>query len=134
MRKCVVAGLVASTLACGSAQAADGRNAALIGGLAAGVAGGAILGAALSQPRPAPVYYAPPPPPPPQVEYIEPAPRRVVQPVALGDPDDRMYRLHGACDAGNRSACIRFGVLIGQHRERVAQWRRSHPDFFSYED
>ena len=32
------------------------------------------------------------------------------------------------------TACVRFGILIGQHRERVAQWRRSHPDFFSYED
>jgi hypothetical protein len=54
-----------------AAHAAEGRNAALFGGLAAGaVIGGALMGAA----RPGPVYAAPPPPPPPVVVYEEPEP------------------------------------------------------------
>ena len=48
--------------------------------------------------------------------------------------DDQALNLKSACDRGNRSACIRFGIMIGKHQERVAAWRRIHPDFFSYED
>ncbi len=47
---------------------------------------------------------------------------------------DRAFDLHERCDSGDRHACVRFGILIGQHREHVAAWRRSHPDYFSYED
>ncbi len=133
MRNAIIAGLVMSTLACGSAHAEHGRNAAaVLGGAAAGFVGGAILGSALAgQPRPAPVYVQPAPPPPPtRVEYIE-QPRRVV---VVDEYESQADRLHEACDDGNRHACVRFGILIGQHRERVASWRRSHPDFFSYED
>lgn len=132
MRKAIIASLVISTLACGSARAEHGRNAALFGGVAAGLVGGAILGSALAnQPRPVPVYVQPAPPPPPTtVEYVD-RPRRVV---VVDDYESQADRLHEACDDGNRHACIRFGILIGQHRERVASWRRSRPDFFSYED
>lgn len=52
-----------------AAHAAEGRNAALFGGLAAGaLLGGAIAGAT----RPGPVYAAPPPPP--VYVYEEPEP------------------------------------------------------------
>ncbi len=132
MRACVVAGLILSMASMGNAQAGS-RDGALLGGLAVGAVGGVILGSALSnQGRPAPVYVQRDP----TVEYVEPAPRRVyVQPVSVEDPfEGKVTRLHDRCDDGDRHACIRFGILIGQHREHVAQWRRSHPDFFSYED
>ena len=45
----------------------------------------------------------------------------------------RMMQLRGACDAGDRRACIRFGILIGENRERMAQWRRQNPELFSWE-
>jgi hypothetical protein len=55
------------------ARAAEGRNAALLGGFAAGaLVGGAIGSAAAPRvyaPAPAPVYVAPPPPPPPPAYY-----------------------------------------------------------------
>jgi hypothetical protein len=75
MLRIVSAALVVATLgsaACDTAIAAEGRNAALFGGLAAGaVIGGALMGGA----RPGPVYVAPPPPPPPPtVVYEEPLP------------------------------------------------------------
>lgn len=75
MKRFVSAALAALCLAgvaSDAALAADGRNAALFGGLAAGaVLGGALVGAT----RPGPVYAAPPPPPPPPVVvYEEPAP------------------------------------------------------------
>jgi hypothetical protein len=126
VRHMIAAGLVASSLTCstiGTAQAGD-HTGAVIGGFAAGAVGGALLGAALSQPRPAPVYVAPPPPPPPATVYV--------QPVAESPYDGQFMNLHAACDAGDRHACIRFGVLIGQHRERMAEWRRMHPDYFAY--
>ena len=72
MLRIVPAALVAICLAgiaVDTAHAAEGRNAALFGGLAAG----AVLGGALmSGGRPAPAYAAPPPPP--VVVYEEPEP------------------------------------------------------------
>ncbi len=116
LRKVIATALVVSTLTCGVAQARD-QTGAILGGLAVGAVGGAILGSALSQSRPAPtVYYAAPP-----------------QRVVVVDPfEDRLSNLHADCDAGDRHACIRFGILIGQHQERVADWHRSHPDYFNY--
>jgi hypothetical protein len=43
---------------------------------------------------------------------------------------DRMSRNHAACDHGDRAACIRFGILIGEHHEREAEWRRDHPNWW----
>ena len=45
----------------------------------------------------------------------------------------RMMQLRGMCDAGDRRACIRFGIIIGENRERMAQWRRQNPELFSWE-
>ena len=104
----------APLLTAAPAAAAEGRNAAFVGGLAAGTVGGVLLGQAIAQPRP---VYAPPPP----------------TPVVYDPYFDQMTRLRMACDNGNRAACIRFGVIIGEHREKVAEWRRMHPDYFAWE-
>ncbi len=64
-----VAAVMLAGLAGNAAYAAEGRNAALFGGLAAG----ALLGGAIaSTARPGPVYAAPPPPP--VYVYEEPEP------------------------------------------------------------
>jgi len=44
-----------------------------------------------------------------------------------------MFRLHSACDEGDRRACIQFGMIIGENREHRAQWRREHPELFGWE-
>lgn len=132
LRLTLVAGLLASSMLTTAPAEARDKTGAILGGAAVGLAAGAILGSALNQqPRPAPVYVQPSAPPPATVEYVEPAPRRVV---VVDHFEDEASRLHMACDDGNRHACIRFGILIGQHRERIAQFRRAHPDYFSYED
>jgi len=38
-----------------------------------------------------------------------------------------------AGEDGDRRACVRLGILIGENRERRAAWRREHPDAFFYE-
>ena len=39
-----------------------------------------------------------------------------------------MFRLHRACDEGDRRACIQFGMIIGE-----TEWRREHPELFGWE-
>ena len=46
---------------------------------------------------------------------------------------DIMFRLHRACDDGDRRACIQFGMIIGENREHRAQWRREHPELFGWD-
>jgi hypothetical protein len=46
---------------------------------------------------------------------------------------ERMMELRAACDDGDRRSCIRFGIIIGENRERRAQWRRESPDAFWWE-
>jgi hypothetical protein len=69
-------------------------------------------------PQPAPVAIAPPPPPPVMVR---------------DELRDRMLEYRQGCDEGDRRACVRLGILIGEHRERRAAWRREHPEVFFYE-
>ena len=40
---------------------------------------------------------------------------------------------HQLCDKGDRKACVRFGILIGQNQQRHADWRRAHADWFWWE-
>ena len=47
--------------------------------------------------------------------------------------EDNMRRLNRACDRGDRRACVQYGIAIGEHRERMADWRRRHPEYFWYE-
>jgi hypothetical protein len=44
-----------------------------------------------------------------------------------------MLRLREECEDGDRRACVRFGVILGENRERQAEWRREHPEVFSFE-
>jgi hypothetical protein len=41
--------------------------------------------------------------------------------------------LHQLCDKGDRKACIRFGMMLGEAKVRHADWRRSHPEFWWWE-
>ena len=41
--------------------------------------------------------------------------------------------LRQLCDHGDRGACVRFGMLMQQNRDRHDAWRHSHPEFFFYE-
>jgi hypothetical protein len=40
---------------------------------------------------------------------------------------------HVLCDKGDRRACVRFGILLGENRERHAEWRRIHPEWWWWE-
>jgi hypothetical protein len=40
---------------------------------------------------------------------------------------------HIACDHGDRAACVRFGIMLGEHKEKREEWRRLHPEFFWFE-
>ena len=45
----------------------------------------------------------------------------------------QLERFHALCDQGYRPACIRFGILIGENRGRVGEWRREHPNWWWWE-
>jgi hypothetical protein len=52
------------------------------------------------------------------------------------DRDDRrreMFELRRTCEDGDRRACVQFGIIIGENRERRAQWRRENPELFWWE-
>ena len=52
---------------------------------------------------------------------------------AQNNVEAEMIGFHQLCDKGDRKACIRFGILIGQNQQRHADWRRSHADWFWWE-
>ena len=66
-------------------------------------------------------------PPPRGPQYSGP-PRR-----SYDDARSDMYELRVACDAGDRRACIRFGIAIGRNWERRERWRQESPEFFTWE-
>jgi hypothetical protein len=128
--------------------AMGGGRGAAIGAIVGGATGAAI--AAQGQPRPggyryyqqgcyqqrgdgawvvvAPEYCAPGAAP--AVEVAPPPPRgRIVR----DELQDRMLELRERCEEGDRRACVRLGILIGENRERRAAWRREHPEVFFYE-
>ena len=41
-------------------------------------------------------------------------------------------RLHKLCSDGDKGACIRFGMMFNENRAHHEEWRRSHPEFFSF--
>jgi len=49
------------------------------------------------------------------------------------DRQAEIIGLHQLCDKGDRRACVRFGILIGENRERHAEWRRAHPEWWWWE-
>jgi len=124
--------------------ALGGGRGAAVGAIIGGTSGAII--AAQGQPRPGGYYYyqngcyqrrpdgawivvAPEycaaPPPAPVAVVPPPPPRDVLQ--------ERMLELRAGCEAGDRRACVRLGILIGENRERRAAWRREHPEVFFYE-
>jgi hypothetical protein len=127
--------------------ALDGGRGAAIGAIVGGATGAAI--AAQGQPRPggyryyqracyqqrgdgawvvvAPDYCAPAAAAPVEVA---PQPRARIVRDELGE---RMLHLRERCEDGDRRACVRLGIIIGENRERRAAWRREHPDVFFYE-
>lgn len=135
-------GIVTLILSSGSmaAQARDGVNAAIIGGAAAGVVGGVVAGALLNEAHPAPGYAPPPPPPRPVYVQERPVVREVIEErpvvrevIVHDDARDRAFRLHEGCEAGDRHACVKLGMIIGQHQEQRAEWQRVHPEMFTWD-
>ena len=54
-------------------------------------------------------------------------------PAYAQDRQAELIGFHQLCDRGDRKACIRFGILLGQNMERHAEWRRAHPEFWWWE-
>lgn len=52
---------------------------------------------------------------------------------APDDLRDQMFSLRGSCESGDRRACVRLGIIIGENRGRTTQWRREDPDLFFWE-
>jgi hypothetical protein len=78
-----------------------------------------------SSPRDRPDYVPPP-------EHIQPH----LPPAEDGrwnELRERMFELRSDCEDGDRRACVRLGIIIGENRERRAAWRREHPDLFWWE-
>lgn len=46
---------------------------------------------------------------------------------------ERLFGLRRGCQEGDRRACVRMGIIIGENRDRVGDWRRENPDMFFYE-
>jgi len=125
--------------------ALGGGRGAAVGAIVGGATGAAI--AAQGQPRPggyrdyqqgcyqqrgdgawvvvAPEYCATAAAPPVEVA---PPPR-----IVRDELRDRMLQLREGCEDGDRRACVRLGIIIGENRERRASWRREHPEVFFYE-
>jgi hypothetical protein len=52
---------------------------------------------------------------------------------AQSNVEAEMIGFHQLCDKGDRRACVRFGILIGQNQQRHADWRRTHADWWWWE-
>lgn len=83
-------------------------------------------GVRIDREAPPPVYVAPPPPPPHGADFERREERR-------DELRERMMELRDRCDQGDRRACVRMGIIIGENRERRAQWRRENPEAFWWE-
>jgi hypothetical protein len=47
--------------------------------------------------------------------------------------EEEMRRMHFDCDHGDRRACVRFGMILGENQAWHAEWRRTHPEYFWWE-
>jgi hypothetical protein len=52
---------------------------------------------------------------------------------AQNDVEAQIIGFHQLCDKGDRKACVRFGILIGENHQRHADWRRAHAEWFWWE-
>lgn len=41
-----------------------------------------------------------------------------------------LIAFHDSCMKGDKGACVRFGVILGEDKERNAEWRHNHPELF----
>jgi len=41
--------------------------------------------------------------------------------------------LHQLCDKGDRKACVRFGMMLGEAKERHSEWRKAHAEWWWWE-
>jgi len=41
--------------------------------------------------------------------------------------------LHQLCDKGDRRACVKFGIILGQNEQRHADWRKRHAEWWWWE-
>ena len=46
---------------------------------------------------------------------------------------EQMAEFREGCEDGNRRACVRLGIIIGENRERRQEWSREHPEMFSWD-
>ena len=69
----------------------------------------------------------------PRREAPPPPLRREAAPPPRDELRERMFEAREACEDGDRRACVRLGIIIGENRERRVQWRREHPELFFYE-
>jgi hypothetical protein len=53
--------------------------------------------------------------------------------VAQNVREAELIGFHQLCEKGDRRACVRFGIMIGENRERHAEWRRLHHEWFWWE-
>ena len=126
----------------------DGGRGAVLGAIVGGATGAAI--AAQGQARPggyhyyehacyqqrgdgawvvvAPEYCAMAEEPP--AVAVAPPPRHRA---ARDELREHMLQLRAGCEQGDRRACVRLGILIGENREHREAWRREHPEVFFYE-
>jgi hypothetical protein len=49
---------------------------------------------------------------------------------AQNNVEAEIIGFHQLCDKGDRRACVRFGILIGENHQRHADWRRAHAEWF----
>jgi hypothetical protein len=72
------------------------------------------------------------PPPRPQYERQRPQPPARVD-RRWDAVREQMVRFREGCEDGDRRSCVRLGIIIGENRERRAQWAREHPEMFSWD-
>ena len=46
---------------------------------------------------------------------------------------ERMAEFREGCERGDRRDCVNLGIMIGENKERRADWSREHPEMFSWE-
>jgi hypothetical protein len=49
------------------------------------------------------------------------------------DHQAELIGFHQLCNQGDRKACIRFGIMLGENKERHIEWRKTHPEFWWWE-
>jgi|SRR3954452_7800832 hypothetical protein len=64
---------------------------------------------------------------------VRPGPDLERRPARRDETRDRMLEFRERCDEGDKRACVRLGILIGENRARREAWRREHPEVFFYE-